>query len=52
MGLVKEFDLHILEQKFDDLCTLTGVYRLRYEAPLHEKIALLNATGHNLSVEG
>lgn len=52
MRLVKEFDLNILEQRFDDRCTLAGEYRLRHETPLHEKIELLKATGHNLSIQG
>jgi uncharacterized YigZ family protein len=48
MRLVKDLDLDIREQKFEDRCTLAVGYKLRYETILLDKIELLKATGHEI----
>lgn len=50
MRLVKQFELTIKNQAFEDLCLLTADYKLEHESALFEKIQLLNATGHAVEV--
>lgn len=50
MRLVKEFDLVIKEQSFDNRCFLTFDYKLKTKKNMLEKIHLLMATGHHIEV--
>ena len=50
MRLVKEFDLTILEQKFESDCVLKAEVRLCDKPALLEKVQLLKATGHDVQV--
>lgn len=50
MRLVKEFDLVIKEQSFDNRCFLAFDYKLKTEKNMLEKIHLLMATGHHIEV--
>lgn len=49
MKLVKEFELEIQEQQFDENCRITVAIRLRDEKQLHERLALLKALGHEVN---
>ena len=51
MRLVKEYDLNILQQHFDTECVLLSEVKIRYKAGLLEKIALLQATGHEVRID-
>lgn len=51
MRLVKEFDLTILEQKFETACMLQIEVRLRDKQGLLEKIKLLKVTGHDVQAD-
>jgi uncharacterized YigZ family protein len=46
MRLIKDFDLVVKEQSFDENCTLTAEYKLRNEMSLAEKTELLKLLGH------
>jgi len=48
MRLVKEFDLNILTQTFNEDCQLQIEVRLRDKTGLLEKVKLLQATGHDI----
>lgn len=48
MRLVKEYDLNILEQKFEEECALVADYTVRDKQNLLERLALLQATGVKL----
>lgn len=52
MRLIKDLELQIRDQKFEQRCSLAAAYKLRHEGLLHEKIALLKATGHSIFTEG
>jgi uncharacterized YigZ family protein len=51
MRLVKEFDLHIIAQKFEAECELVGHYRLRDKEKLFERMELLIARGVKVRYE-
>lgn len=51
MRLVKEFSLAIIDQTFDDECTLHVQVTLRDREKLLERLALLKATGSSLRFE-
>ena len=46
MKLVKDFDLIINKQSFEDKCSLDASVGVRNESALHEKLALLKTLGH------
>lgn len=48
MRLVKEYDLEIRSQTFENECALTADFRLRDEMRLYEKLKLMQATGTRL----
>lgn len=48
MRLVKDYDLNILEQRFEEECMLLADYRLRHKEKLFERLTLLQATGVKL----
>jgi len=48
MRLVKEFDLDVKDQKFEEECMLQAAYRLRDKEKLFERLTLLQATGVKL----
>ncbi len=48
MRLIKEFDLRLLRQDFQEACTMEIIVHLRHQARLMEKITLLNALGIRL----
>lgn len=50
MRLIKEFDLMVKEQLFEDRCLLAVDYKLETEQELLEKINLLIATGHPIEI--
>jgi uncharacterized YigZ family protein len=50
MRLIKEFDLVIKKQSFDERCFLTFDYKIETEKNLLEKIQLLIATGHRIEI--
>lgn len=45
MRLVKEFDLHLVSQRFDAGCEMVAGYSLRNKEKLMEKLSLLKAMG-------
>lgn len=52
MRLVKDLELQVRDQKFEQRCSLAAACKLRHETLLREKIALLKATGHDISIQG
>lgn len=48
MRLVKEYDLNIQDQKFEEECMLVADYRLRDQEKLLERLTFLQATGVKL----
>lgn len=50
MRLVKDFDLSILDQSFNESCGITFDVPLKNKEALLEKVTLLQATGTNLSI--
>jgi uncharacterized YigZ family protein len=46
MKLVKDFELEIVEQSFQDSCMLKAMYKLKDQNPLNEKLELFRALGH------
>ena len=50
MRLVKDFDLSILDQSFNETCSMTFDVSLKNKQATLEKITLLQATGTNLSI--
>jgi uncharacterized YigZ family protein len=51
MRLVKEYDLHITAQNFDERCRLDADVRLREAHALRQRIALLAALGTDVSLD-
>lgn len=51
MKLVKDFEVDILEQSFQDHCILKARYKLKNESLLAEKLKLMRALGHIKSVD-
>jgi hypothetical protein len=49
MRLVKEFELNILSQDFNEDCQLKIEVKLRDKPGLLEKIKLLQVTGHDIT---
>lgn len=52
MRLVKEFELQINEQRFDETCMMQIEVRLRLKESLLKKIALMNALGSEIKIFG
>ncbi len=50
MRLIKEFDITILDQQFNESGELKGEVRLKEEARLLEKIELLKALGNKITI--
>ncbi|HOX81477.1 MAG TPA: YigZ family protein [Chryseolinea sp.] len=50
MRLVKDFDLSILDQSFNEACSITFEVALKNKEDLLEKITLLQVTGTNLTL--
>jgi uncharacterized YigZ family protein len=48
MRLIKDFELTIKEQLFENNCILEVQYKLKFENELLEKIRLLTVTGHKI----
>ncbi len=51
MRLVKEFDLEILEQIFEEDCYLKGLVKLKEQKEFTEKLALLRALSYKIILE-
>jgi uncharacterized YigZ family protein len=51
MRLVKEFELEIISQEFTDNCKLTFYLKLHDKKIVLERIKLLQATGHFISIQ-
>lgn len=50
MRLVKDFDLTILDQSFNEVCSITFNVSLKNKQNLLEKITLLNVTGSKVAI--
>lgn len=50
MRLVKEFDLEIVDQRFEETCTMKILVRKKDEERLLEKIDLLGKTGYKVNI--
>jgi uncharacterized YigZ family protein len=48
MRLVKEFDLIIISQNFEAMCSLTAGYKIRDREKLLERLALMKAMGEKI----
>lgn len=51
MRLVKEFDLEILEQTFEEDCTLKGTITLKVKKEFVDRLKLLQAMGNKIILE-
>lgn len=52
MRMVKEFDLHIAAQDYQERCRLEATVRLRQEEPFRQRVTLLAAMGTDVALEG
>jgi uncharacterized YigZ family protein len=50
MRMVKEYDLEVISQDFHESCSMTVSVGLKNKTPLVERIELLKATGHAISL--
>jgi uncharacterized YigZ family protein len=50
MRLIKELELVITQQSFEEQCILKTTYKLKHERKLFEKINLLKAMGHAVEI--
>jgi uncharacterized YigZ family protein len=51
MRMIKDYDLEIVKQDFQEDCVVNFLMRLRDKAEVIEKVNLLMATGHSIKVE-
>jgi len=51
MRLVRDFNLSIVNQTFDQRCSLSATYSLRVKDELFNKLALMKAMGSGISVD-